>query len=126
MSFDEDRTASYIETAEDIIYKIGIPENINGFQYLRTAIAAAAADSSIIEWGTKPLYDVIAQKYGSTAQRVDGAIRRAVMIAWERGNAEALHEFFGYTVQNSCFRPSNAEFIAMLADHVRLKYKMYN
>ena len=106
-----------------IIHQIGVPAHIKGYQYLRTAIIMTINDNDIINSVTKVLYPSVAKKYGTTSSRVERAIRHAIEVAWDRGDLEVLNSFFGYTVQNSRGKPTNSEFIAMIADNLRLKNK---
>lgn len=108
-----------------IIHQIGVPAHIKGYQYLRTAILLTINDSDIINSVTKVLYPSVAKKYSTTTSRVERAIRHAIEVAWDRGDIETLNSYFGYTVQNSRGKPTNSEFIAMIADNLRLKYKLY-
>lgn len=106
-----------------IIHQIGVPAHIKGYQYLRTAIIMTISDTDVINSVTKVLYPSVAKKYGTTSSRVERAIRHAIEVAWDRGDLEVLNSFFGYTVQNSRGKPTNSEFIAMIADNLRLKNK---
>ena len=108
-----------------IIHQIGVPAHIKGYQYLRTAIMLTIADNEIINSVTKILYPSVAKKYATTTSRVERAIRHAIEVAWDRGDIDTLNSYFGYTVQNNRGKPTNSEFIAMIADHLRLKYKLY-
>ena len=108
-----------------IIHQIGIPAHIKGYQYLRTAILMTINDNEIINSVTKVLYPSVAKRYQTTTSRVERAIRHAIEVAWDRGDIDTLNSFFGYTVQNSRGKPTNSEFIAMIADNLRLKYKLY-
>ena len=106
-----------------IIHQIGVPAHIKGYQYLRTAIIMAINDTDIINSVTKVLYPTVAKQYSTTSSRVERAIRHAIEVAWDRGDLDVLNSFFGYTVQNSRGKPTNSEFIAMIADNLRLKNK---
>lgn len=106
-----------------IIHQIGVPAHIKGYQYLRTAILMVAENTDIINSVTKTLYPSVARQYGTTSSRVERAIRHAIEVAWDRGDLDVLNAFFGYTVQNSRGKPTNSEFIAMIADNLRLKNK---
>jgi len=106
-----------------IIHQIGVPAHIKGYQYLRYAIMLTVEDADIINAVTKVLYPTVAQKYGTTTSRVERAIRHAIEVAWDRGDIDVLNSYFGYTIQNSRGKPTNSEFIAMIADNLRLKYK---
>jgi len=106
-----------------IIHQIGVPAHIKGYQYLRTAILMAVEDAGVINAVTKVLYPTVAKTYKTTSSRVERAIRHAIEVAWDRGDVDVLNGFFGYTVQNSRGKPTNSEFIAMIADSLRLKNK---
>ncbi len=108
-----------------IIHQIGIPAHIKGYQYLRTAILLTIRDNEIINSVTKILYPSVAKKYQTTTSRVERAIRHAIEVAWDRGDIDTLNSYFGYTIQNNRGKPTNSEFIAMIADNLRLKYKLY-
>lgn len=107
-----------------IIHQIGVPAHIKGYQYLRTAILMTISDNEIINSVTKVLYPSVAKKYQTTTSRVERAIRHAIEVAWDRGDIDTLNSYFGYTIQNSRGKPTNSEFIAMIADNLRLKYKI--
>ena len=107
----------------EIIHEIGIPAHIKGYQYLREAIILTINDMDIINAVTKVLYPTVAKKYGTTASRVERAIRHAIEVAWDRGDLETLQKFFGYTVSNIRGKPTNSEFIAMIADRIYLQRK---
>jgi len=106
-----------------IIHQIGVPAHIKGYQYLRTAIIMTINNSDVINSVTKVLYPSVAKQYGTTSSRVERAIRHAIEVAWDRGDLDVLNSFFGYTVQNQRGKPTNSEFIAMIADNLRLKNK---
>ena len=106
-----------------IIHQIGVPAHIKGYQYLRTAILMTIEDNDIINSVTKILYPTVAKKYQTTTSRVERAIRHAIEVAWDRGDVDTLNSYFGYTIQNTRGKPTNSEFIAMIADNLRLKYK---
>lgn len=108
-----------------IIHQIGVPAHIKGYQYLRTAILLTVQDSDVINSVTKVLYPSVAKKYQTTTSRVERAIRHAIEVAWDRGDVDTLNSYFGYTIQNNRGKPTNSEFIAMIADNLRLKYKLY-
>jgi len=107
-----------------IIHQIGVPAHIKGYQYLRTAILLTISDSDIINSVTKVLYPSVAKKYQTTTSRVERAIRHAIEVAWDRGDVDTLNSYFGYTIQQGRGKPTNSEFIAMIADNLRLKYKL--
>ncbi len=106
-----------------IIHQVGIPAHIKGYRYLRSAIMMAVEDTHVINEVTKKLYPTVAKEYDTTSSRVERAIRHAIEVAWDRGDVDVLNSFFGYTVQNNKGKPTNSEFIAMIADHLRLKLR---
>ncbi len=107
----------------EIIHEIGIPAHIKGYQYLREAIIRTVEDMDIINAVTKVLYPEVAKKFGTTPSRVERAIRHAIEVAWDRGDVEVLQRFFGYTVSGIKGKPTNSEFIAMIADRLYLQKK---
>lgn len=107
-----------------MIHEIGIPAHIKGYQYLRDAIIMVIKDMDIINSITKLLYPTIARQYNTTPSRVERAIRHAIEVAWGRGQVETLNSLFGYTIQNNKGKPTNSEFIAMIADRLRLQMKV--
>jgi two-component system response regulator (stage 0 sporulation protein A) len=121
----EGDTADIETQVTKIIHQIGVPAHIKGYQYLRTAILMTIQDSDIINSVTKVLYPSVAKKYQTTTSRVERAIRHAIEVAWDRGDVDTLNSYFGYTIQNNRGKPTNSEFIAMIADSLRLKYKLY-
>ena len=120
-----DRTPDIETQVTKIIHQIGVPAHIKGYQYLRTAILLTVKDSDIINSVTKILYPSVAKKYQTTTSRVERAIRHAIEVAWDRGDVDTLNSYFGYTIQNNRGKPTNSEFIAMIADNLRLQYKLY-
>ena len=121
----DERTPDIETQVTKIIHQIGVPAHIKGYQYLRTAILLTVNDSDIINSVTKILYPTVAKKYQTTTSRVERAIRHAIEVAWDRGDVDILTSYFGYTIQNNRGKPTNSEFIAMIADNLRLKYKLY-
>ncbi|MBQ7143575.1 MAG: sporulation transcription factor Spo0A [Oscillospiraceae bacterium] len=111
------------KTVTDVIHEIGVPAHIKGYQYLREAIIITIHDMDVINAVTKVLYPAVAKKYGTTPSRVERAIRHAIEVAWDRGDLETLQRFFGYTVSNIKGKPTNSEFIAMIADCLSLRRK---
>ncbi|MGN1003186.1 MAG: sporulation transcription factor Spo0A [Oscillospiraceae bacterium] len=107
----------------DVIHEIGVPAHIKGYQYLREAIIITINDMDVINAVTKVLYPTVAKKFGTTPSRVERAIRHAIEVAWDRGDLETLQKFFGYTVSNIKGKPTNSEFIAMIADCLSLRRK---
>jgi two-component system, response regulator, stage 0 sporulation protein A len=106
-----------------IIHEIGVPAHIKGYLYLREAISMVYNDIELLGSITKVLYPDIAKKFNTTASRVERAIRHAIEVAWSRGNVESISALFGYTVSMSKAKPTNSEFIAMVADKLRLEHK---
>jgi len=107
----------------EVIQKLGVPAHIKGYHYLRTAILSAVENARLMECVTKQLYPSVAQKYDTTSSRVERAIRHAIEIAWDRGNAEMKNDFFGYTADSYSGRPTNSKFIALVTDRIRLRLK---
>ncbi|ASK63249.1 sporulation transcription factor Spo0A [Virgibacillus phasianinus] len=107
----------------NIIHEIGVPAHIKGYMYLREAITMVYNDIELLGSITKVLYPDIAKKFNTTASRVERAIRHAIEVAWSRGNIDSISELFGYTISISKAKPTNSEFIAMVADRLRLDYK---
>lgn len=106
-----------------VIHEIGVPAHIKGYLYLREAITMVYNDIELLGSITKVLYPDIAKKYNTTASRVERAIRHAIEVAWSRGNIDSISSLFGYTVSMSKAKPTNSEFIAMVADKLRLEHK---
>lgn len=106
-----------------IIHEIGVPAHIKGYQYLREAIMIAVDDMEVINAITKVLYPQVAKTFSTTPSRVERAIRHAIEVAWDRGDLETLQRFFGYTVSNTKGKPTNSEFIALIADKLQLQIK---
>ena len=104
-----------------IIHEIGVPAHIKGYQYLREAIILVVNDMDTINAVTKVLYPAVAKKFGTTASRVERAIRHAIEVAWDRGDLEILQKYFGYTVNGAKGKPTNSECIAMIADRISLE-----
>ena len=114
----------HLETlVTSVIHEIGVPAHIKGYQYLREAIIIAVEDMEVINAVTKILYPEVAKRFGTTASRVERAIRHAIEVAWDRGDLETLQKYFGYTVSNAKGKPTNSEFIAMIADRLQLQRK---
>lgn len=107
----------------DMIHEIGVPAHIKGYQYLREAIMMSVEDTTMLSSITKILYPTIAKRFGTTPSRVERAIRHAIEVAWSRGRMETLDALFGYTINTSKGKPTNSEFIALIADRIRLKYR---
>ena len=108
----------------EIIHEIGVPAHIKGYQYLRHAILMSVRDIDNINAITKVLYPTVARKFKTTSSRVERAIRHAIEVAWDRGDVEVLNKFFGFTVSSVKGKPTNSEFISMIADKIRLEMKI--
>ena len=107
----------------DMIHDIGVPAHIKGYQYLREAIIMSVQDPQMISSITKILYPDIAKKFQTTPSRVERAIRHAIEVAWARGKMETLDRLFGYTINTGKGKPTNSEFIALVSDKIRLRYR---
>lgn len=107
----------------DIILEIGVPAHIKGYQYVRDSIILAVNQPEVINGITKILYPAVAKQNGTTSSRVERAIRHAIEVAWDRGDVDILNSYFGYTIHNLRGKPTNSEFIAMIADKIRLEQK---
>ena len=108
----------------NIIHEIGVPAHIKGYQYLRDAIMMSVNDGEMLNSITKLLYPSIAKRHKTTPSRVERAIRHAIEVAWSRGKMDTIDELFGYTVNNGKGKPTNSEFVALIADKIRLEYKL--
>lgn len=108
----------------NIIHEIGVPAHIKGYQYLRDAIMMSVDDSEMLNSITKILYPSIAKQHKTTPSRVERAIRHAIEVAWTRGKVDTIDELFGYTVNNGKGKPTNSEFVALIADKIRLEQKV--
>lgn len=109
----------------NMIHEIGVPAHIKGYQYLRDAIMMAVEDMNMLNSITKILYPTIAKNHKTTPSRVERAIRHAIEVAWSRGKMDTIDELFGYTVSVGKGKPTNSEFIALIADKIRLDYKKH-
>ena len=124
LSMDESKKEENLEAlVTNIIHEVGVPAHIKGYQYLREAIMMAIGDIDVINQITKQLYPDISKKYHTTPSRVERAIRHAIEVAWGRGQQEVVENIFGYTVSAAKGKPTNSEFIAMIADKLRLELK---
>lgn len=108
----------------EILHQIGVPAHIKGYHYLRESIILAIKDDDMINSVTKILYPSVAKKFKTTASRVERAIRHAIEVAWDRGELEVLNSYFGFTINNERGKPTNSEFIAMIADKIHLRIKV--
>ncbi len=120
----ENKSSSGLEIViTDIIHQIGVPAHIKGYHYLREAIMMAVNDIDIMNSVTKCLYPSVAKKHGTTSSRVERAIRHAIEVAWDRGDVDVLNSYFGYTIHSGKGKPTNSEFIALIADKLRVNMK---
>ena len=119
----EEQAAALKNMVTAVIHEIGVPAHIKGYQYLREAIMIAVKDMDVINAVTKVLYPEVAKRFETTPSRVERAIRHAIEVAWDRGDLETLQKYFGYTVSNAKGKPTNSEFIAMIADRLVLELK---
>ena len=129
-SMQEYGMAGYMENTlendvTDIIREIGIPAHIKGYQYIREAIMMTVNDMNLLNYITKLLYPTIAKKYKTTSSSVERAIRHAIEVAWNKGQIDVLEDMFGYTISAGKGKPTNSEFIALIADKLRLEYRMH-
>ncbi len=120
---DENGTNDLEVDITNIIHEVGVPAHIKGYQYLRDAITMVVADMDLLGAVTKELYPAIAKRNNTTPSRVERAIRHAIEVAWNRGRIETINSLFGYTVHNDKGKPTNSEFIAIIADKLRLERK---
>ncbi|HVJ48424.1 sporulation transcription factor Spo0A [Desulfitobacterium sp.] len=125
-SFSETENIVHVLEVEvtRMIHQMGVPAHVKGYQYLRDAIVSVVQDVSLLGAVTKELYPMIAEKYATTPSRVERAIRHAIELAWDRGNIEFMNHFFGYTINVDRGKPTNSEFIAMVADKLRMAKMM--
>ena len=121
--YGRSRDADVEAMVTSMIHEIGVPAHIKGYQYLREAIIIAVKDMEVINAITKVLYPQVAKTFATTPSRVERAIRHAIEVAWDRGDLETLQRFFGYTVSNTKGKPTNSEFIALIADKLQLQLK---
>ncbi len=105
----------------DILHQIGVPAHIKGYNYVREAIRLSVENPEVMSSVTKVLYPTVAKTFKSTSSRVERAIRHAIEVAWDRGDIDVLNSYFGYTIQNQRGKPTNSEFVAMIADKIRLR-----
>ena len=107
----------------DIMLYVGVPAHLKGYHYLRDAILLSGRDMEVVSSGTKLLYPTVAKRFKTTNQKVERAIRNAIEVSWERGNTETFEKMFGYSAQEGRTRPTNSEYIARIADMIRLDIK---
>ena len=120
---DDKKTYDLEALVTDFIHELGVPAHIKGYQYVRTAIMMVVENMELLNYITKQLYPVIAKKYSTTSSRVERAIRHSIEVAWSRGRPETMNQIFGYTIDTGKGKPTNSEFIAMVADRIRLQIK---
>lgn len=120
---DNNQEEDVVEYVTKILHDIGLPAHILGYKYIREAILLAFNDVEMLNYITKELYPSIAKKYKSTPSRVERAIRHAIEVSWARGNRENIDKIFSYTIDYTKGKPTNSEFIAMICDKTRLKFK---
>ncbi len=120
--FDSEPTSPGLRVqVTEILHQIGVPAHIKGYHYLRDSIIMAIETPEIINAVTKQLYPSVAKRYNTTSSRVERAIRHAIEVAWDRGDVDVLNSYFGYTIHNTRGKPTNSEFIAMIADKLCLE-----
>lgn len=119
-TIEDTELESYIT---EVMLEIGVPAHLKGYYYLRNAIMMTERDIEAVSSVTKLMYPVIARHFKTTDQKVERAIRNAIEVSWERGNTQTFEKLFGYSVQNGKARPTNSEYIARIADKVRLDIK---
>ena len=120
---EEYRGRNLEKDVTQILHEIGVPAHIKGYQYLRDAITASVEDQDMLSSVTKVLYPNIAKKHQTTPSRVERAIRHAIEVAWNRGKMDTIDALFGYTINTGKGKPTNSEFVALIADKIRLEYK---
>lgn len=124
VTVDNGRKIVDLETlVTEFIHELGVPAHIKGYQYIRTAIMMVVENMDMLNYITKQLYPEIAHAYNTTSSRVERAIRHSIEVAWTRGKPETMNEIFGYTIHTGKGKPTNSEFIAMVADRIRLQIK---
>ena len=124
IKINKSQPVDMITEITNIIHEIGVPAHIKGYMYLREAISMVVNDIELLSAVTKELYPSIGKKFNTTASRVERAIRHAIEVAWSRGQVETINKIFGYTINNEKGKPTNSEFIAMVADKLRLQNKV--
>lgn len=121
---EEDKKSYDLEAlVTEFIHELGVPAHIKGYQYVRTAIMMVVKNMELLNYITKELYPDIAKQYSTTSSRVERAIRHSIEVAWSRGRPETMNRIFGYTIDTGKGKPTNSEFIAMVADRIRLQIK---
>lgn len=112
------------EAISNFMSKRGIPAHLRGYYYLRSAVEMCTEDMELVGSVTKLLYPDLAKRHKTTDQKIERAIRNAIEVSWERGNSDLFEELFGYSNSEEYSRPTNSEYIAAVADHIRLEYEM--
>ena len=124
INIDNNKRENNLEAlVTNVIHEVGVPAHIKGYQYLRDGIIMGIEDTQVLNQITKQLYPDLAKKYKTTPSRVERAIRHAIEVAWNRGQLEVVESIFGYTINANKGKPTNSEFIAMIADKLRLELK---
>lgn len=123
LSFSSSSAYDLETKVTNILHEIGVPAHIRGYHYMREAIIMSVNDMDVLNYITKELYPSIAKKCNTTPSRVERAIRHAIEVAWNRGKVDAIDSLFGYTINNHKGKPTNSEFIALIADRLRLEQK---
>lgn len=119
----EEKEVDLESLVTEFMHELGVPAHIKGYQYIRTAIMMVVENMEVLNYITKQLYPAIAKKYSTTSSRVERAIRHSIEVAWSRGKVQTMNEIFGYTIDVEKGKPTNSEFIAMVADKIRLQLK---
>lgn len=119
---DDFETIELEQYVTRLILQLGVPAHLRGYQYLREAIMQSVEDMELVGSVTKLLYPEISKKFHSTDQKVERAIRNAIEVSWTRGNTDIFREMFGYSIEEGRMRPTNSEYIARVADKVRLDF----
>ena len=114
------------KTVTELLLEIGVPAHLKGYQYVREAIILTVRDPEIIESVTKRLYPAVAKTYGTTPSKIERAMRHAIEVACDRGDVDSFQRIFGYTVSMAKGKPTNSEFVAMLADHLSLRLRRHD
>ena len=112
------------QAISSFMLELGIPAHLRGYQYLRSAVEMCTQDMELVGSVTKLLYPDLAKMYKTTDQKIERAIRNAIEVSWERGNSALFEQLFGYCNSNEYSRPTNSEYIATVADYIRLKYRL--
>lgn len=122
LQLQEVRERDVEKTISVFMLELGVPAHLRGYQFLRSAVSMCVEDMEIVGSVTKLLYPDLARMYRTTDQKIERAIRNAIEVSWERGNQDIFEELFGYTNKKEHIRPTNSEYIAAVADYIRLEY----